>query len=128
MAELIALQPEDPLPEQHSVVVLRRFDETNPRATVIELVVRDAGGRETTSPAVTGDGRLMTWDEAAEAGRARAASEGLPHALLLDRTQGVRAREILEHRGDHSFAGEPLDDTDPEDEERGTDMRDRRPS
>jgi hypothetical protein len=127
VADIVTLSPQDPLPERHSVVVLRRFDETNPRATVIEMVVRNAAGAESTTIAVRPDGRPMTWEEAAAAAQSRAAAEGLPHALLIDRTEGTLAREILRHGGDHSFTGEPLEDTDPEDGETGTDMRDRRP-
>jgi hypothetical protein len=127
MADTVLLPPHEPLPDRHSVVVLRRFDETNPRATVIEIVVRDADGAERTDIAAHPDGRLMTWEEAGQAAAARAGEEGLPHALLIDRTQGSREREVLDRGGDHSFAGDALDDADPEDGEAGPDMRDRRP-
>ncbi len=43
--------------------------------------------------------------------------------VLLDNLE----HEVIEHAGDHSFSGKKLDNSDPEDDERGADMRDRRP-
>ncbi len=125
--EIVTLDSRDPLPELHSVVVLRHFDEIDPRGRVIEIVVRDALAQEDTVRPVRPDGALMSWDEAIEAAKARAGHEGLTRVLVIDRTAGQRARDILRAGGNHAAAADVVD-SDPEDGEIGPDMRDRRPT
>ncbi len=125
MAQVQFLAPHDPLPDSHSLVVLRRFDEDQPDRTVIDLVLRTAGGAGHTTRARNPDGTPMTLDQALARAQSVAAGEGLDTVWHIDRTAGPLERDVLRHRGDHSFRGEPLDDTDLEDGEPGTDMRDR---
>jgi hypothetical protein len=125
MTEIRSLAPHDPLPSGHSVVVMRRFDEDAPRALMIELIVTNPDHSEETMRAVHPDGSPMTIEEALALGQARADEEGLTEIWRVDRTGGPREQEVIAHDGDHSFAGEPLDDDDLEEGERGVDMRDR---
>jgi hypothetical protein len=124
---IVTMDPREPLPELHSVVLLRHFDEIDPRGTVIEIVVRDALAQEDVTRPVRPDGALMSWEEALTAAQARALDEGLTRVLVIDRTAGQRAREILSAAGHHS-AGPTDVDSDPEDGEQGPDMRDVRRS
>ena len=129
MTEIRRLDPHDPLPDDRGrhVLVLHRFDEDEPRRTVVELSLTTAPGHvEATRPSRP-DGRPMSFDEAVEAGQKVAASEGLAVVYAVDRTAGPRERAVLSHHGDHSAPGEALDDTDMEEGERGPDMRDVRP-
>ena len=66
----------------------------------------------------------MPFEEAVDAGRRVAESEGLDVVYAVDRTAGPREREILAHGGDHTVDMDKLDDMDLEDGERGPDMRD----
>ncbi len=129
MTEIMRLEPHDPLPEGpgRRVLVLQRFDEDDPRKTVIELHLTGGGvGAEATRP-VSPDGVPMQLDDAVDAACQVAESEGLDRVYVLDRTAGPREQEIMAYGGDHSVNMEGLQDTDPEDGERGPDMRDRRP-
>ena len=129
MAGLTILAPHDPLPDGpgRRVLVLQRFDEDNPRDTVIELhLTGGAAPAEATRP-VRPDGSFMALDDATEAAQAVADSEGLDTVYVLDRTAGPREQDILAHGGDHTVHMDELSDTDPEDGETGPDMRDRRP-
>ena len=129
MAEITNLAPHDPMPEgpQRRVIVLQRFDEDDPYKTVIELHLVGGGGPAEAARPVRPDGAFMQLDEATEAAKAVAESEGLDTVHVLDRTAGPREQEILAHHGDHSVNMDALQDTDPEDGEQGSDMRDRRP-
>ena len=130
MTAVRRLNPHDPLPDDlgRHVLVLHRFDEDEPRRTVVELSLVTAPGRvEATRPSRP-DGKPMSFEEAVEAGKRVAASEGLDVVYAVDRTAGPREKSILTHGGDHSAPGEALDDTDMEEGERGPDMRDLRPS
>lgn len=118
------LEPHAPLPEGRHVSVLRRFDEDNPDRVITEIVLGLAPGRsETVNPART-DGTPMSLDEAVEAAKRVAESEDVHTVFVVDRTAGPREHEILEHGGDHSVDMDKLDDTDMEEGERGSDMRD----
>ena len=123
--EIRRLDPHDPLPEGRSgrVVVLRRFDEDDPRKIVTEITLTGPPGRSEAVQPVRDDGTAMSLDEAVSAARRVAESEGIGEVFVLDRTAGRLEHEIVERAGDHSFPGKALDDTDPEDGESGPDMR-----
>lgn len=125
MTEVRMLQPHDPLPEGHSVVVMRRLAEDRPRDTMIELIVRNPDKSEETSQPTREDGEPMSWDEAIDAAKQRATEEGLQRIFQVDRTAGAREHEVLAHDGDRSVNDEKLDDDDLEDGVKGSDMRDR---
>lgn len=129
MVGLTTLDPHDPLPEGpgRRVIVVQRFDEDSPRQTVIELHLTGGDAPAEATRPVRPDGSFMQLDDATEAARAVAESEGLDTVYVLDRTAGPREREILAAGGDHSVNMGTLQDTDPEDGEQGPDMRDRRP-
>ncbi len=126
MVETRTLKPHDPLPAPPAVVIMRRFDEDDPRSLMIEMIVSHASGAEETSRPVRDDGSFMDLDEAIAAARSLAKARGLPAVHVVDRTAGPRESEILSHDGDHAVAGDNLDDMDLEDGEKGPDMRDRR--
>lgn len=124
MTEIVKLAPHDPLPAgpARHVTVLHRFDEENPQRTVVQITLT---GRpdETTHP-VRPDGHPMTLQEAIGAAQKVAEAEGLHRIFVLDRTEGEREKDILQHHGDHSVHMETLVDDDMEEGERGSDMRD----
>ena len=126
MIETIRLAPHDPIPSgpARHVIVLRRFDEDAPKQTVTQITL--TGHPDETTHPVHPDGRKMGLEEAIEAAKEVAASEGLSRVFVLDRTAGERESDILRHGGDHSVHMEKLVDSDLEDGERGADMRDRR--
>ncbi len=123
--EIRKLDPHDPLPEGRAgrVLVLRRFDEDDPRKIVTEIMLTGRPGQSEAVRPVHPDGTAMPLDEAVSAARKVAESEGIGLVFVLDRTVGRLEREVAEHAGDHSFPGKALDDTDPEDGEIGPDMR-----
>ena len=125
MVEFHTVAPQDPLPEGRCVILMRRFAEDSPQATVIELIVRHADGHEDTSNPIHPGGRPMSWTEASQAARVAAATAGLDTVFCVDRTAGPRAADILSHGGDHTVHMEQLDDADLEDGEHGSDLRDR---
>ncbi len=134
MVEIRRLDPHDPLPEGqgHRVVVLRRFDEDDPRRTVTEITLTSVPGtsvpgRPEVARPMQADGTAMSLEDVVAAARRVAETEGIHEVFVLDRTAGQLEHEVIEHAGDHSFSGKKLDDSDPEDDERGADMRDRRP-
>ena len=94
---------------------------------LIELHLTGGGAKAESNRPVSPDGVPMQLDDAIEAAREVAASEGLDRVYVLDRTAGPREQEIIAHGGDHSVNMDALQDTDLEDGERGADMRDRRP-
>ena len=114
------LAPHDPLPPPgRHVVVMRRFEEDDPRRVAIDLIVQHADGTDETY-------RINTGVSEALAEARRVAAEGKFEAIyVIDRLAGPRERDILRHHGDHSVDMGQLDDFDLEEGERGTDMRDR---
>jgi len=126
MAVIRKLEPHDPLPPAPAIVVMRRFDEEDPRSVMIEMIVSHPSGAEETSRPVLDDGTLMDMEQSVEAARALANAQGIEEVHVVDRTAGPREREILSHGGDHSVDMETLDDMDLEEGEKGSDMRDRR--
>ncbi len=126
--EIVTLDPHAEWPggPARHVVLVRQFDEDRPRDTVIELhLMGGAAPPEATRP-VNPSGKAMDWDEAVEAAKAVAQSEGLGQVYLLDRTAGPREQDILQHGGDHSVHMDALSDTDEDDGVTGSDMRDRK--
>ena len=126
MVKTRTLQPHDPLPDPPAIVVMRRFDEDDPRRLMIELIVAHASGAEETSRPLHDDGTPMDLDQAIAAARKLAGERSLEAVYVVDRTAGPRERDILSHGGDHSVDMDQLDDMDLEDGEKGPDMRDRR--
>ena len=122
MTEITNLDPHDPIPSGHHVVVLRRLEEDSPGRITTQIIL--TGKTEETTHLRNPDGSPMHLDQAIRAATKVAESEGLRRVFVLDRTQGRRESEILRHDGDHSVNMERLTDTDPEDGERGPDMRD----
>lgn len=125
MVEVRYLDPHDPLPEGgRRVVVMHRLDEDDPSHTHTEILLTGAPGRGEAVRPMRPDGAPMPLDEAIEAAKRVADSEGLHDVYVVDRTAGPREREVLAAGGDHSVNMDGLSDTDPEDDERGADMRD----
>ena len=125
MPKIHRLDPHDPLPEGgRRVVVMHRLDEDDPRHTHTEILLTGAPGRGEAVQPRRPDGTPMTLEEAVAAAEQVAESEGLHEIYVLDRTAGPREREVLSAGGDHSVNMDALSDTDPEDGERGADMRD----
>jgi hypothetical protein len=126
MTELRRLSPHDPVPDEGSyMLVLRRFGEDAPRVAVVELITAAENESPQLTVLVRPDGTPMGFEEAVEAALARAERDGFAVVYALDRTAGVREHEVLVHGGDRTVGMEQLVDTDPEDGEQGTDIRDR---
>ncbi len=127
MIEISRLNPHDALPEgrERRVVVFRRFDEDEPNRVMLEIRLEGGAGKLERASPTAPDGTPMTLEQAIDSARAVAESEGLDRVYVLDRTAGDREQDILRHGGDHSIHMEALTDTDPEDGETGSDMRDR---
>jgi hypothetical protein len=124
MAKVIHLAPHDPIPEPGAhALVLRHFGEDGPAAVVTEVVFYGpAGGR---TPAHKPDGSAMTIDEAVHFAREGAERHNVHLIYVLDRTKGEREQDVIRAHGAHNFAADILSDTDPEDDETGSDIRDR---
>ena len=129
MVEIRRLDPHDPLPEGrgHRVIVLRQFDEDDPRRQVTEIILTGEPGHSEVVRPTLPNGSPISLDDAIQQARKVARSEGISQVYVLDRTAGQLEHDVVEHGGDHNFPGRKLDDTDPEDGERGPDMRDRGP-
>lgn len=127
--EIRMLDPHDAMPEgrPHRVIVLRRFDEDDPRRVITQIELTAARGRSEAVQPTGPDGAPMPLDAAIDAARKVAESEGIPVVHVLDRTAGHLERALLASGGDHSFPGLTLDDADLKDGEAGPDMRDRTP-
>lgn len=124
MVETIRLAPHDPVPDYGDhVLVLRRMGEDDPNAVVTEIVFY--GAHPASVPAVGADGHAMDLDSAVQAAEAEAARRHLSRVYVVDRTAGKLEREALQDHGAREFRGDVLEDTDPEEGERGTDLRDR---
>ena len=124
MVETIRLAPHDPVPDYgNHVLVLRRMGEDDPGAVVTEIVFY--GQDSATVPAVGRDGHALTLEQAVEAAEAEAARRHLSKVYVVDRTAGKLEQEALADHGGRGFAADALEDTDPEDGERGPDLRDR---
>ena len=125
MADVRHLDPHDPLPEGgRRGIVMHRLDEDDPRHTHTEIFLTGAPGRGEAVRPMRPDGTPMLLNEAIEAAERVAESEGLQDVYVVDRTAGSREQEVLAAGGDHSVNMDELSDDDPEDGERGPDMRD----
>ena len=122
MIATTTLAPHDPMPSGRHVIVMRRFEEDDPGRTTVQIVL--TGTPEQSTHPRRPDGTPMHLDEAIDAARRVAESEGLDRVYVLDRVGGVREQEILRHDGDHTVHMGRLVDADDEDGERGPDMRD----
>lgn len=128
MPELHQLQPHDPVPESgRFLLVMRRFAEDNPSQTIVELVISDGRDPPRLTIPTEADGQPAGFEAAIRLAQSQATGENFPQVYAVDRTAGRREREVLRHGGDHSVNMDRLDDTDPEDGETGSDIRDRRP-
>lgn len=124
MTEIRTLQPHDPLPDGPAIILMRRFEEDSPRQVMMELIVLHKNQSEENSRLLTEDGAPMEWAEAEAHAAAEAKKAGLHQVFHVDRTDGRREQEILQHGGDRSVDMESLDDDDLEEGEPGPDMRD----
>lgn len=106
-------------------MVLRRFGEDDPSSVVTELIVDDGHSPPRRSVVVGPKGAAAALDAAVREAIEQAGRHHIRVVYAVDRTAGERERSVLEHGGDHSFGSARLEDTDPEDGESGTDMRDR---
>ena len=77
------------------------------------------------TPAIGKDGHALSLDEALHEAQALAERRNLARIYVLDRTAGKLEQEALHDHGARGFAQDELDDSDLEDDEKGTDMRDR---
>ena len=125
MTRIIDLAPHDPLPDGPALVLLRRFEEDDPRRIMIEIVALDGHHTESNARLTDARGQPPSWEEATRRAGVTAAEGKFQALYRIDRTAGQREREIAAHGGDHSTNMRQLVDSDPEDGEPGPDMRDR---
>ena len=125
MTRIIDLAPHDPLPDGPAIVLLRRFEEDDPRRIMIEIVALDSHHTESNARLTDAGGKSPTWEDATARACKTAEDAKFPSLYRIDRLGGPREQEIAAHGGDHSTNMENLDDSDPEDGEAGPDMRDR---
>ncbi len=124
MAKVIYLAPHDPIPAPGAhALVLRRLGEDDPTAIVTEIIFYGADGGST--PAHKRDGSTMTLKEAVNHAQSTAPRHQAAIIYVLDRTKGEREQEVIRAHGAHNFPADVLSDTDPEDDEPGSDIRDR---
>lgn len=126
MTELRMLQPHDPVPEGgRYMLVLRRFGEDSPRTAITEIITADGRDPPEISVALLPNAQPMDFRQAVQQARAEAERSGFGVIYAVDRTAGPQERAVLEHEGNRTTGMEHLSDTDPEDGEMGTDIRDR---
>ncbi len=125
MPQIIDLAPHDPLPDGPALVLLRRFEEDDPRQIMIELVALDDHHTESNARMTDAGGVPPSWDEASARAAGMADEAQLPILYRIDRTAGPREQEVVAHDGDRSADMDKLDDSDLEEGEPGPDMRDR---
>ena len=124
MTEITTLDPHDPLPDGPAIILMRRFEEDDPKHDMMELIVIDADQTERTSRLLT-TGRLpKPWPQAGRRVIDDAEAAGIDRLYRIDRTAGPREHEVETHGGDRTVAMDTLDDFDLEEGERGPDMRD----
>ena len=124
MTEIRTLEPHDPLPGGHSVVLMRRFSEDAPDTLAIEMIVTNPDRSEETATPTGLDGMPLGWDDALAVAKERAVAEGLKRIWTVDRTAGPRESDVIAHGGVRTAGSETLDDDDLEEGEPGPDMRD----
>ncbi len=124
MAKIIHLAPHDPIPEAGAhALVLRHLGEDDPLAVVTEVIFHGTPGER--HAAHKPDGAAMTIEEAVQFATAGAERRHVHLIYVLDRTKGEREQQVIRAHGAHNFAADILSDTDPEDDEQGSDIRDR---
>ena len=124
MVETIRLESHDPIPDEgRHVLVFRHMGEDDPNAVVTEIVLY--GDAASSAAAIGPDGHPMTLEQAVQTAHAAAARHALGRVFVLDRTAGKLEQEALHDHGARAFANDALEDSDPEDGEQGTDIRDR---
>ncbi len=117
------LEPHDPLPERGPyVLVIRRFGEDDPKATVVEIIVDDGTAPRQVSVPAASDGSPADLGEALHQAVTLARSLGIAAIYAVDRMAGPRERAVRAHGGDHDFDETPLADGEPGE---GADLRDR---
>jgi hypothetical protein len=122
MTETKILEPHDPLPGGHSVVLMLRFAEDAPDRLMIEMIVTNPDRSEETSIPTDEFGHALEWEASLEVARARAEAEGLRRIWTIDRTAGPRERMVVEHGGDRMADDDTLVDDDLEEGNTGPDM------
>jgi hypothetical protein len=125
MTEIRRLDPHAALPGDlgRHVLVMCRFDSDAPNGTHVEISLVTGPGQVDTVQPRGEDGRPMAFEDAVQAGRRVAESEGLSVVYAVDRTQGALEQQVLARHGDHSVGSAPLVDMDLEDGEIGPTMR-----
>ncbi len=124
MVETIRLEPHDPIPDGgRHVLVFRHMGEDDPNAVTTEIVLY--GDAAASIAAVGPDGHAMNLEQAVRAAHTAAERHKLGRVYVLDRTAGKLEQEALHDHGAREFSNDVLDDTDPEDGVRGSDVRDR---
>lgn len=125
MTEIRRLDPHAALPGDlgRHVLVLCRFDGDAPDGIHVEISLITGPGKVETVQPRGEDGRPMPFEDAVQAGRRVAESEGLSVVYAVDRTQGAREQKVLAQHGDHSVDSASLIDMDLEDGEIGPTMR-----
>jgi len=124
MTEIIRLEPHDPLPgAKPYALVIRRFGEDDPNATITEI---DFFGAHPTMTLAAGPGGAPArWDDVVHYAREQAERRGYKALYAVDRTAGAREQEIISHHGDHGVRSEELSDTDLEEGQSGNSLLDR---
>ncbi len=125
MTRIIDLAPHDPLPGGPALVLLRRFEEDNPKQIMLEIIALDDHHTESNARLTDQAGLPLSWEDATARACAMADEASFPTLFRIDRIAGPREQEIAAHGGDHSTNMQNLDDFDLEDGEPGPDMRDR---
>ena len=125
MTRIIDLAPHDPLPGGPAIVLLRRFEEDDPRRVMMEIIALDAHHTESNARLTDAGGHPPSWEDATARAIEAAEKAGVEVLHRIDRLGGDRERAIEAHDGDHSIETETLDDFDLEDGATGSDMRDR---
>ena len=126
MTELRVLQPHDPVPEGgRYMLVLRRFGEASPRTAITEIITADGRDPPEVSVALLPNAEPMDFRQAVQQAKAQAERHGFGVLFAVDRTAGPQERAVRHHAGDRTTGLDRMADTDPEDGELGTDIRDR---
>lgn len=126
MTELRVLQPHDPVPEGgRYMLVLRRFGEDSPGTAITEIITADGRDPPEVSVALLPNAEPMDFRRAVQQAKVDADRRGFGVVYAVDRTAGPRERMVKQHGGDRATGLDRMADTDQEDGEMGTDIRDR---
>lgn len=126
MTELRVLQPHDPVPEGgRYMLVLRRFGEDSPRTAITEIITADGRDPPEVSVALLPNAEPMDFRRAVQQAKAEAERRDFGVLYAVDRTAGPQEQAVKRHAGDRTTGLEQKVDSDREDGELGTDIRDR---